>query len=83
VARWHELEDPTRLFLDPERFDPQGLNRLLARHATRLRWLRRRLFAGLPEGGPQPDPPTNSGIFELPVPVTGTTGNPPPVDAIA
>jgi len=87
LARCHELEDPARLFLEPERFDPQGLNRSLARHVARLRMLRRRLFAGLPEVDPQPEPPTNSGVFGLPVPMPapepGTAGSPPPVDAIA
>jgi hypothetical protein len=47
LARFHQLEDPARLFLDPERFDREGLSRPLARHAARLQSLRSRLFAGL------------------------------------
>jgi len=63
MARWNELEDPARLFLEPERFDPQGLSRPLTRHAPRLQSLRARLFAGLPEADAQPGPLTNSGVF--------------------
>lgn len=49
LSRFHRLEDPARLFLEPERFDREGLSRLLARHAARLQSLRSRLFAGMTE----------------------------------
>jgi hypothetical protein len=54
VARWHRLEDPARLFLEPDRFDRENLGASLMRHAARLQSLRGRLFAGLvrPEQGP-------------------------------
>jgi hypothetical protein len=83
LARWHELEDPARLFLEPERFDREGLNRRLTRHAVRLRWLHLRLFAGLPEADAPPGPPTNSGAFGPSLSVPSPAGSPPPVDAIA
>ncbi len=83
LARWHELEDPARLFLEPERLDREGLNRRLTRHAVRLRWLRLRLFGGLPEADALPGPPTDSGAFGLPVPMPNTPGSSPPVDAMA
>jgi hypothetical protein len=49
LARWQELHDPARLFLEPERFDPPGLGPGLVPHAERLRALRNRLFEGLGE----------------------------------
>jgi hypothetical protein len=49
LSRFHRLEDPARLFLEPERFNREGLSRPLARHAARLQSLRSRLFAGLAE----------------------------------
>jgi len=49
------LEDPARLFLEPERFDPQALPRRLARHSGRLASLKNRLFAGLKELARTPD----------------------------
>lgn len=53
----HQLDDPARVFLEPERLDPQALPRRLARRAKRLELLRTRLFADLEElaqaaGGP-------------------------------
>jgi hypothetical protein len=87
LARWHELEAPARLFLEPDRFDFQGLNRSLTRRAARLQSLRRRLFADLPEADGRSAPPTNSGAFGLPLagPTAdpGTVGTPPPISAIA
>jgi hypothetical protein len=49
LSRFHRLEDPARLFLEPERFEREGLSRPLARHAARLQSIRSRLFGGLVE----------------------------------
>ncbi len=49
LSRFHQLADPARLFLEPERLDREGLSRPLARHAARLQSLRSRLFVGLTE----------------------------------
>lgn len=49
LSRFHRLEDPARLFLEPERFDRDWLSRPLARRAARLHSLRSRLFAGITE----------------------------------
>ncbi len=43
----HQLDDPARVFLEPERLDTQALPRRLARQAARLDSLKRRLFADL------------------------------------
>lgn len=83
LARWYELEDPARLFLEPERFDPSTLSRRLTRQAARLRLLRSRLFAGLVETDSPSGPPANSGAFGLPLPSTATAGIAPPVETVA
>jgi hypothetical protein len=71
LARWHELEDPARLFLEPERFDCRGLSPWLTRRAARLQSLRSRLFAGLAK--PDSAVPAASGVPGLPIamPVAG------------
>jgi|GEM_PF-1566639 len=71
-----QLEDPARLFLEPERFDPQALPRRLARHSGRLASLKNRLFAGLkevaeaPDRGKMPDNPLRLS-YNLPSPACG------------
>jgi len=57
LARAQGLADPARLFLEPERFDPEALGPALARESDPLRALRERLFAGLPGRNPQAPPP--------------------------
>lgn len=53
----HQLDDPARLFLEPERFDPQALPRRLARRAGRLKWLKSRIFVDLEELARVPQSP--------------------------
>jgi hypothetical protein len=48
VARKHRLRDPACIFLEPQRFAPEGLGRGFRSQAARLESLRKRLFAGLP-----------------------------------
>jgi hypothetical protein len=47
LARALRLDCPVRLFLEPHRFDAEGLPEPFRRHGTRLAALRVRLFAGL------------------------------------
>jgi hypothetical protein len=47
LARWHQLDDAARLFLEPEHFDLDGLSPDLGARAERLKSLRDRLFADL------------------------------------
>jgi hypothetical protein len=47
VARRHRLEDPARVFLEPERLDPAGIGPAGKSRARRLQALKDRLFAGL------------------------------------
>jgi hypothetical protein len=57
VAGEQKLNDPARLFLEPEWLDPANLPAGLRPRSARLEGLRRRLFAGLPDGDlPVPDP---------------------------
>jgi len=49
LALFHALSDPARLFLEPERFDPRGLDPRLRKWERRLQAIRSRLFAGLSE----------------------------------
>lgn len=83
LARWYELEDPARLFLEPERFDPSTLSRRLTRQAARLRLLRARLFAGLRETEEPSGPSTHSGVLGLPVPSTAAAGIAPAIEAVS
>ncbi len=57
TARAHQLDDPARVFLEPDRLDPQGLPRHLARHAGRLEGLKNRLFVDLGELAQPPRSP--------------------------
>jgi hypothetical protein len=47
LARWQQLDDAARLFLEPEHFDLEGLSPDLGARGQRLKWLHDRLFAGL------------------------------------
>jgi hypothetical protein len=47
LARVQQLDDPARVFPDPDRLDCQDLAPSLKRHAPRLQSLRSRLFADL------------------------------------
>jgi len=48
VARHHGLDDPARLFVEPERFDPANAGPVLRLRAEELEALGRRLFGNLP-----------------------------------
>jgi hypothetical protein len=62
VAREQKLNDPARLFLEPERLEPANLPAALRPRSEQLEGLRRRLFAGLAEGDlPIPDPSDHDG----------------------
>lgn len=54
LARYQGLEDPARLFLEPERLAPQQAGLLLGARTGLLESLRGRIFAGIdePEGLP-------------------------------
>jgi hypothetical protein len=45
LARYHELAQPARIFLEPDRFDPAGLNAGFREMEDELIELRERLFA--------------------------------------
>ena len=47
VARHHGLDDPARLFVEPERFDPAEVGPVLRLRAEELGALGRRLFGNL------------------------------------
>ncbi len=47
VARFQELKDPARLFVEPDRIKPDKVGPILRAHASTLESLGRRLFAGL------------------------------------
>jgi hypothetical protein len=47
LARFQQLEDRARLFLEPERFEPANQGPLAQKSAQRLEGLRARLFAGI------------------------------------
>jgi hypothetical protein len=51
VARHYRLQDPGRLFLEPQRWDEQALNPTFAMDLGRLRTLRKQLFEGAAQGG--------------------------------
>jgi len=57
VARQQRLQDPVRLFLDPEWLDPAGLGPGLQGQVPRVRAIRARLFADLPDDPKSPLPP--------------------------
>jgi len=57
VARQQRLQDPVRLFLDPERLDPAALGPGLQTQAERVSSIRARLFADLPN---DPKPPLSA-----------------------
>jgi len=67
LAHWHDLKDPARLFLEPERFEREGLSRRLVRRASRLESLRARLFAGLVDQQSQAAAPPASSSVDLPI----------------
>ena len=47
LARWQQLDDAARLFLEPEHFNLEGLSPDLSARGQRLKSLRDRLFADL------------------------------------
>ncbi|NQU23718.1 MAG: hypothetical protein HQ567_20745 [Candidatus Nealsonbacteria bacterium] len=55
VARSQRLRDPTRLFLEPERFAPAQLGPRFRMRAGRLKLLYERLYVGLAEGNKRTD----------------------------
>lgn len=65
VARCQRLRDPGRLFLEPERLDPQNVSPTLRLQAARLRLLREQLFRGI--AGDEPVP-ANPVVAEAPSP---------------
>jgi hypothetical protein len=69
LARWQQLDDPARLFLEPEHFDPSGFGPRLTAHAQRLQSLRDRLFADLAQPESPPAVSTEEGASALPIAV--------------
>ena len=59
VARDHQLKDPARLFLEPERLDPANLGPVLRLKSEQLESIRGRLFAGATGDGSQSPEPTD------------------------
>ena len=59
VAQEQKLDDPARLFLEPQRLDPANLPAGLRPRSEQVDGLRRRLFAGLGENDPGSPEPTN------------------------
>jgi hypothetical protein len=53
LARLERLPEPALVFLQPQRFEPDGLPAPLCRHRAKLASLRARLFAGLEEREPE------------------------------
>ena len=68
LARCHRLKEPARLFLEPERFDPDNLtDSLLIKH-NRLKLISRRIFAEATENPGQTDPGSKT-AEESPAPI--------------
>lgn len=65
VARCQRLRDPGRLFLEPERLDPQNVGPTLRLQGARLRLLREQLFRGITGDEPVPASPA---VAEAPSP---------------
>ena len=55
LARSHQLKDPARLFLEPERFDSSNLTDSLRVKQNQLKLISRRIFAEGTEGARQTD----------------------------
>lgn len=53
VARYQRLDDPARMFLEPQRLDPANLGSVFRVQAARLVAIRERLFAGLSQEEPK------------------------------
>ena len=71
VARDHQLKDPARLFLEPERLDPANLGPVLRLRSEQLEAIRGRLFAGeRGEGSQHPEPTHGSPAGASPSPRT-------------
>ena len=68
LARCHQLKEPARLFLEPERFDSSNLtDSLLIKH-DRLKLISRRIFAERTENPEQTDPGSKT-VQESPAPI--------------
>jgi hypothetical protein len=53
VARYQRLDDPARMFLEPQRLDPANLGAVFRTQSARLGAIRARLFAGLSQEEPK------------------------------
>lgn len=54
IARHEQLEDPGRLFLEPERLDVEGLGTAFALQRSKIQLIRNRIFSDLRSFGPTP-----------------------------
>jgi len=80
LARWQQLDDTARLFLEPDHFDLDGLSPPLAARGERLKSIRGRLFADLaatetPRAAPAQEPAPA-------LPIAAATGPAVPVEAV-
>ena len=69
LARWQQLDDAARLFLEPDHFDLDGLSPSLAAWGERLKSLRSRLFADLAAPEPPRAAPAQEPAPALPIAV--------------
>jgi hypothetical protein len=60
LAARHRLEDPARVFIEPDRFDPAEANLQSQRYLTHLKRLRARLFAEIMGDRPANSSPSRS-----------------------
>lgn len=76
LARHHQLKEPARLFLEPERFDSGNLTDSLLRKQNRLILISRRIFAegtkppGQRDGGPQASEESPAAVPDRPCPLS-------------
>jgi hypothetical protein len=68
LAQWHGLDAPGRIFLEPERFNPEGLGPSLSADAEVLKRLKSQIFEGVDENPEETKAAASAPAATVPLP---------------